>query len=70
MFNIISWNIWGLGNSKSYRRLRKLTKDHNINLIAIQEPMQAANKIVLFNKKIGMQNYVVNSEAERKLWLF
>lgn len=69
MINNLLWNIRGIGNIKSRRRVAKLVKMYNISLIAILEPLHHANKIQEFSNRIGFNFSLANQEADEKIWL-
>lgn len=69
MINNLLWNIRGIGNIKSRRRVAKLVKMYNISLIAILEPLHHANKIQEFSNRIGFNLKLTNQEADEKIWL-
>ena len=69
MINNLLWNIRGIGNIKSRRRVAKLVKMYNISLIAILEPLHHANKIQEFSNRIGFHFSLANQEADEKIWL-
>lgn len=69
MINNLLWNIRGIGNIKSRRRVAKLVKMYNISLIAILEPLHHANKIHKFSNRMGFNFKLTNQEADEKIWL-
>lgn len=69
MINNLLWNIRGIGNIKSRRRVGKLVKMYNISLIAILEPLHHANKIQEFSNRIRFHFSLANQEADDKIWL-
>lgn len=69
MINNLLWNIRGIGNIKSRRRVGKLVKMYNISLIAILEPLHHANKIQEFSNRIRFNFSLANQEADDKIWL-
>lgn len=69
MINNLLWNIRGIGNIKSRRRVVKLVKMYNISLISILEPLHHANKIQEFSNRMGFHFSLANQEADEKIWL-
>lgn len=69
MINNLLWNIRGIGNIKSRRRVVKLVKMYNISLISILEPLHHANKIQEFSNRMGFHFSLANQEADDKRWI-
>ena len=67
MIKNLLWNIRGIGNIKSRRRVAKLVKMYNISFIAILEPLHHANKIQEFSNRIGFHFSLANQEADDKI---
>lgn len=68
MINFILWNIRGLSNKPSQRRIKKLCKTYNLPFIAILEPKSKSNKIDDFRRIIKFYGGVSNSNS--KIWFF
>lgn len=46
MINNLSWNMRGIGNSESHKRLRRLIVDNNVKVVCVVEPMNGMDKLV------------------------
>ena len=66
--NIISWNIRGIANDPSIRRLRKLIKAKSASVIAILEPKVTVGDIRDFEFKLNCIGSFAN--LKNNIWLF
>ena len=69
MLNLLVWNMRGIGKIAKRRGLKKLLRIYGVYLASILEPKVEADKIQIFASSIGMSNYVVNSLAEKNIWI-
>ena len=67
--NCLCWNIRGIGNKKSIKRLRKLVKIKKALLVCLLEPLNNPDKMERLARSICLPNYYFNSLAPRKMWL-
>src|SRR5438270_443701 len=68
LMNIIAWNIRGLDNPSSIRRLRKLIKDHSVSCFAIFEPKVYTRPIKNLEFKLNCIGSCSNLEGN--IWFF
>src|SRR3954470_11042943 len=68
MINLFIWNIRGLANIPSQRRLKKLLKANNVECFAILEPKITKNTIKDFEFKLGCSGSCTNNEGN--IWVF
>src|SRR4051812_5333823 len=68
MINLLSWNIRGLGNSPSLRRVKKLIKTHKIDCFAIIEPKIKAATPKDYEVKLNCSGSFANNEGN--IWVF
>src|SRR4051812_41419480 len=66
--NIIAWNIRGLDNPTSIRRLKKLIKEHYVSCFAIFEPKVYTGPIKDLEFKLNCVGSWSNLEGN--IWLF
>src|SRR4051812_4290473 len=68
MMNLLAWNIRGLSNSPSVRRLRKIIGTGNISVVAIFEPKITVGDIRDYEFKLNCVGSCANLEGN--IWLF
>src|SRR3954464_7601564 len=68
MLNIIVWNIRGLGNPPSLRRIKKLVRVHNIDCFAIIEPKIKSATAKDYEYKLNCSGSFANHEGN--IWVF
>src|SRR4051812_35487973 len=68
MLNFLVWNIRGIANLPSQRRLKKLIKVHNIDCVAIIEPKIRVGTAKDFEFKLNCNNSF--SDVEGNIWVF
>lgn len=69
MFNIIIWNVGGVNNLHTLRRLQDLASQHHIKILAILEPMVADNKLPIISKKLSLFNKTNHGGVSRMIWI-
>ncbi|XP_038697968.1 uncharacterized protein LOC119995523 [Tripterygium wilfordii] len=67
MFNCLVWNIRGVGNSPSLRRLKSLCFLNKIQIVSILEPMIPEERLKVIAKRLKMNNYASNISG--KIWI-
>lgn len=67
MVSLITWNINGISNGPSLRRIKKIIKIHQVSVIALLEPMISAEAILELKTKLQCQGCLANSTS--KIWL-
>src|SRR4051812_11092394 len=67
IMNLLVWNIRGLGNSPSLKRLKKIIKTNNINLFSIIEPKIKPESLKEYVYKLNCFNAVTNQEGN--IWV-
>ena len=67
MINILFWNIRGVGNPTSRRRLKRIINKSNVSIVAIQEPMTDSQKINKLVHYLNFSNAVSNCNG--KIWI-
>lgn len=67
MISILFWNIRGVGNSPSIRRLKKLVISMNISVIALQEPKIQGSNIEDLCRKLNFREGFSN--ISNKIWI-
>lgn len=68
MMKLIAWNIRGLANNSSFRRLKKLIKKNNVSCFAIFEPKVAKGSVNDYAIKFNCLGSISNHEGN--IWLF
>lgn len=68
MMNYLIWNIRGVANNSSVRRLKQLIKKHSISLVAIIEPKCSSIPIVELQTKLKFCGSLANEPDT--IWLF
>lgn len=65
--NLLAWNIRGLANKPSLRRLKKLVKANNIGVLAILEPKLGHAHLNEIMFKLNYTGAVANQEGN--IWV-
>lgn len=68
MASFISWNIRGIANSPSIRRLKKLIALHRVLCFAILEPRVSKDKILDYQRKLNCHGAISNEAST--IWFF
>lgn len=68
MMKSLFWNMWVIYNASSLKRLKKLSKIHNISFLAIMEPMVDASKLEEVRIKLKFSSAYINVTS--KVWVF
>lgn len=68
MMKILAWNIWGLANNPSLRRLKKIFETNKIFCFAIFEPKVSKASIKDYAFKFNCLDFVAN--LEDNIWVF
>lgn len=66
MYNILYWNIRGVGNKKS----KKMVIERNISLVSILEPKHGAQDIDRMRKYLKTDQCSYNPMAEKHCWIY
>lgn len=68
MISHLFWNIRGVANKASLRRLKFLVRSHNVTLLVLLEPLVHSNKLEEFRIKLGYD--FAFSSATGRIWIF
>ena len=68
MIKSLIWNIRGIGQSLSVKRLKSLIKFHHLKLVCILEPFLLSVKVDVVRIRLGM-DFAFSSDSG-KIWLF
>lgn len=63
MFNLLTWNVRGLANKPTMRRIEALCKLHKVLIIAIIEPTLPAKRVKQIQMQLGF------STAIKDIWI-
>src|SRR5436190_23681863 len=67
MINYLVWNIRGVENSSSLRRVRYLVKKHHLSLIALLEPKSTKSTVFELQRKLHMSDSISNDTGT--IWI-
>lgn len=67
---ILIWNIRGIGNAQSIRRLKILKRRYQLAIIAIIEPKKKTSCIDMYRSKLHMAHSVANLNDQARIWIF
>ena len=67
MISLINWNIRGISDDTSFKRLHSLRKQFKSCFISIQEPLVSNKKQKRICRKLGFAGYTSN--CENKIWV-
>lgn len=67
MIKLLTWNIRGVGNIATVRRLKKLCSLHGFSIIILLEPFVAADQIKSLSTKLGFQDCLASEN--NKIWI-
>ena len=70
MISCLCWNIRGIGNSPSVRRLISLCKSHKVQIAAILEHMIDNLAMQRISCRLGLKNFTSSNNSLSKVWLF
>ena len=68
MIKSLIWNIRGIGQSPSVKRLKSLIKHHHLKLICVLEPFLLLAKLDATRIRLGMDFSFASDSG--KIWLF
>ena len=68
MINCLTWNMRGIADAASFRRLKRLVKVHKIHLLVILEPMVDNSKLLNFQLSLQFHGSCCNTAG--KIWCF
>ncbi|KAM7528608.1 hypothetical protein LguiB_032018 [Lonicera macranthoides] len=68
MIKCLLRNVRGISNASSLKRVRKLSKIHNISFLAVLEPMTDASKLEKIRSKLKFSSAYSNITS--KVWVF
>ncbi|KAK2655391.1 hypothetical protein Ddye_008443 [Dipteronia dyeriana] len=52
---IVSWNVWGLGNPRTFMALRKVLKKHSPSLVFLSETKLRGRKVISLKRQLGFE---------------
>lgn len=68
MIRVLCWNVRGIGNIASMRRLRKLCRLHNLSALFLLEPMISSDNLSRIASHFGFQHSLASYSG--KIWVF
>src|SRR4051812_2119458 len=68
MLNLIVWNIRGLGNTPSLRRIKKLVKAHKVDCFAVIEPKIKTATAKDYEYKLQCNGSYANEEGNIRIF--
>lgn len=68
MIKFLIWNVHGIGNQVSIRRLKKLCRLHSLVTLVLIEPFISADRIVDIKSKLGFSECM--AVDSNKIWVF
>lgn len=68
MFNMITWNVKGIGSFSNMNRVPNICRSYNVFILVLLEPLIYSNKIRNIVRNVGFPRFFFNTN--NKIWTF